>query len=212
MDSNIYSRLAQVPFFYSLILTFIFQCKSFGMMSRECSWLDPSYQHHITFACTGCYQLHPPSPSRHYFPRLITGTNLPTPKEWIAWLAKADCTHITFAQGYYTIESKGTIRKWTLVVGSKTNSIPVNQHIIGRELNLRKLPGRQWESNTQPSEQLRPMTIKTSASTETVTTAYIHTSTQVHTQIHTYTYIHILTRTTHSYTHSYAPTYFHIHI
>ena len=39
--------------------------------------------------------------------------------------------------------------------------------IIGRELNLRKLPGRQWESNPQSSEQLRPITIKTSASTET---------------------------------------------
>ena len=46
-------------------------------------------------------------------------------------------------------------------------------YVIGRELNLRKLPGRQWESNPQPSEQLRPMTIKTSASTETATTAYI---------------------------------------
>ena len=45
--------------------------------------------------------------------------------------------------------------------------------IINRELKLRKLPGRQWESNPQPSEQLRPMTIKTSASTETATTAYI---------------------------------------
>ena len=45
----------------------------------------------------------PPSPYRHYYPRLIAGTNLPTPKEWIAWLAKADCTHITFAIGYYTI-------------------------------------------------------------------------------------------------------------
>ena len=51
----------------------------------------------------------PPSPSRHY--RLIAGTNLPTPKGWIAWLAKADFTHITFAQGYYTIESKDTGRK-----------------------------------------------------------------------------------------------------
>ena len=53
----------------------------------------------------------PPSPSRHYYPRLIAGTNLPTPKGWIAWLAKAVCTHITIAQGYYTIESKGTRRK-----------------------------------------------------------------------------------------------------
>ena len=32
----------------------------------------------------------PPSPSRHYYPRFIVCTNLPTPKGWIAWLAKAD--------------------------------------------------------------------------------------------------------------------------
>ena len=51
-------------------------------------------------------------------------------------------------------------------------SEPTAPYIIGRELNLSKLPGRQWESNPQPSEQLRPMTIKTCASTETVTTAY----------------------------------------
>ena len=69
----------------------------------------------------------PPSPSRHYYLRLISGTNLPTPKGWIAWLAKADFKQITFAQGYYTIGFKGTRRKWTQVVGSKTNSIPVNQ-------------------------------------------------------------------------------------
>ena len=100
------------------------------MMGRDCSWLDPSYQHHITFACIGCYQLHPPLPSRHYYPRLIAGTNLPTPKGWIVWLAKADCTHITFAQGYYTIESKGTRSKWTQVVGSKTNSIPWTNHAV----------------------------------------------------------------------------------
>ena len=43
--------------------------------------------------------------------RLIAGTNLPTPKGWIPSLANADCTHITFAQGYYTVESKGTRRK-----------------------------------------------------------------------------------------------------
>ena len=40
----------------------------------------------------------PLSPSRHYYPQLIAGTNLPTPKGWIAWLAKACCTHITLAQ------------------------------------------------------------------------------------------------------------------
>ena len=53
-------------------------------------------------------------------------------------------------------------------------SEPTAPYIIGRELNLRKLLGRQWESNPQPSEQLRPMTIKTNNSTETATTAYIY--------------------------------------
>ena len=143
------------------------------MMGSESSFLDPSYQRHITFACTGCYQLHPPSPSKHYYPRIIAGTNLPTPKGWIAWLAKADCTHITIAQGYYTIYSNGTRRKWTQVVQDQLNtSEPTASYIIGRVLHLRKLPGRQWESNPQHSEQLRPMTIKTSTSTETATTAY----------------------------------------
>ena len=52
-------------------------------------------------------------------------------------------------------------------------SEPTAPYIIGRELNLRKLPGRQWESNPQPSEQLRPMTIKTRASTEMATTAHL---------------------------------------
>ena len=50
-------------------------------------------------------------------------------------------------------------------------SEPTVPYIIGGELNLRKLPDRQWESNPQPSEQLRPMTIKISASIETATTA-----------------------------------------
>ena len=55
-------------------------------------------------------------------------------------------------------------------------SEPTVPYNTGRELNLRKLPGRQWESNPQPSEQLRSMTIKTSASTEMATTAYMITS------------------------------------
>ena len=51
---------------------------------------------------------------------------------------------------------------------------PTAPYIIGRELNLKNLPGRLWESNPQTSEQLRPMTIKISAFTETVTAAYIY--------------------------------------
>ena len=53
-------------------------------------------------------------------------------------------------------------------------SEPTAPYIIGRELNVRKLPRRQWVSNPQPSIQLRPMTTKTSASTETATTANIY--------------------------------------
>ena len=56
------------------------------------------------------------------------------------------------------------------VIDQLSTNEPTAPYIIGRELNLRKLPGRQWESNPQPSEQLRPTTIKTSASTETATT------------------------------------------
>ena len=53
-------------------------------------------------------------------------------------------------------------------------SEPTAPYIIGRELNLRKLPGRQWGSNPQPFDQLRPMTIKTSPSTETATIAHMY--------------------------------------
>ena len=73
----------------------------------------------------GMYRLLPTTP--HHRLGIITPTNFSTPKGWIPWLAKADYTHITFAQGYYTIESKGTRRKRTQVFGTKTNSIPENQ-------------------------------------------------------------------------------------
>ena len=72
------------------------RCLTFNDHGQSALWLDPSYQRHITFACTGCYQLHP-----HHHPGIVTpdnaGTNLPTPKGWIAWLVKADCMHISFA-------------------------------------------------------------------------------------------------------------------
>ena len=71
---------------------------------------------------------------------------VPTPKGWIAWLAKADCTLITIAQGYYTIESKGTRREMNpgcQVQDQLNTSEPTAPCITGRELNLRKLPGRQ---------------------------------------------------------------------
>ena len=79
------------------------------MMGRECSRLDPTYQRHITL---WMHRLLPTtSPSQALLPPTYRGTNLPTSKGWIAWLAKAECTHITFTQDYYTIESKDTRRK-----------------------------------------------------------------------------------------------------
>ena len=44
------------------------------MMGTECSRLDPSYQPHITFACTGCYQLH-----HHHRLGIITPDLSPVP-------------------------------------------------------------------------------------------------------------------------------------
>ena len=73
------------------------------------------------------------------------------------------------------IKSKGSSGYLSQVEGPKTpldTNEPITPYIIGRELNLRKLPDRQWEWNPQPSEQLLPMTIKTSASTETAKAAY----------------------------------------
>ena len=67
------------------------------MMGRECSRLDPSYQRHITFACTGCYQLHSLTVWAS-LPRFIASANLLTPKGWIAWLAKVVCMHKVITQ------------------------------------------------------------------------------------------------------------------
>ena len=72
---------------------------------KVASYIQPTYGTIDIFCPKLVYT---PSPSRHYYLRLIAGTKLMTPKGWIAWLAKADCMHITFAQGYYAIESKGT--------------------------------------------------------------------------------------------------------
>ena len=78
------------------------------MMGRECSRLDPSYQRHITFACTGCYQLHP-----HHRLSIITPDLSPVPiyqLERMNNLVSQELehnVHIIVVQSYYTIESKG---------------------------------------------------------------------------------------------------------
>ena len=116
----------------------------------------------------------PPSLQWHYYPRQIAGTNLPTPKGWIALLARA---HVHNLLRVITRSNpKFSSGNLTQVEGPKTPfdaKEPTAPYIIGQELNPRKLPGQQWQSNQQPSEQLRPMTIQTSASTETATVAYI---------------------------------------
>ena len=128
----------------------------------------------------------PLSPSRYYYPRLIAGTNLPTPKGWIAWLGKADCTHITFCPRLlhnWIQRHPKKMNPGCRVQDQLNTSEPTAPYIIGRELNLRKLPNQQWESNPQSSEQLRPMAIKTSASTAMATTAYIKTIMSFYTRL-----------------------------
>ena len=98
----------------------------------------------------------PPWPSRHYYPRLISSTNLPTLQGWIAWLAKADCTHIQHLPKVITrLNPKAPDGNEPRLSGPWPTqySEPTAPYIIGRELNLRALPGRQWESNPQPSEK-----------------------------------------------------------
>ena len=125
---------------------------------RECSRLDPTYQSHITFACTGCYQLHPHHRLRHYYPRLIAGTNLPTSKGWIAWLAKAECMYIIFAQDYYTIESKDTERKWTQVLSGPR---PTQYQWTNRAVHYR--PRIKSQKTAQSAEGVEPTTFRTAA-------------------------------------------------
>ena len=95
-------------------------------MDRECSRVDPNCRG-LHYVCM--YRLQPTTPHHPGIitPTLLVSINLPTPKGWIAWWARADCMHITFAQGYYTIEFKGTGRKWIQIVWPKNNSIPMNQ-------------------------------------------------------------------------------------
>ena len=97
---------------------------TFNDDERRVHLARPSYQRHITLACTVCYQLHYPSPSRHYYLRFIAGTNLPTPKGWIAWLAKAvlyadNLCPINWIQRHQKEMNPGC--------RSEANSIPVNQ-------------------------------------------------------------------------------------
>ena len=98
-----------------------------------------------------------PSPSRHYYPGLIAGINLPTPKGWIAWLAMADCMHITFAQGYYTIESKGTRRNEPRLSGSRTTQY----HWTNRAVHYR--PRITSQKTARSAVEVKPTTFRTAA-------------------------------------------------
>ena len=101
--------------------------------------------------CTGCYQLDLPSPSRHYYSQLIAGTDLPTPKGRVAWLAKADCMHIIFAKVITQLNPKAPEGNEPRLSGPRPTQYQWSApYIIGRELNLRKLPGRQCLPNLLP--------------------------------------------------------------
>ena len=80
-------------------------------------------------------------------PRQIASTNLPTPKGWIAWLARAQVNVHNLLQSHYTIKFNGSSRNWTQIDGPKIAldaNEPTMLYITGRDFNLRKLPGRQW--------------------------------------------------------------------
>ena len=71
---------------------------------------------------------------------------------------------LTVVPSFSDITDVSTIGHSSKTDRSRTPLFHVVQYgddIIGRELNLRKPLCRQWESNPQPSEQLRPITIKT---------------------------------------------------
>ena len=86
---------------------------------------------------------------KHYYSRQIAGTNLPTPKGWIPRLARA---HV-YVHNLLRVITHWLERELSQVDSPKISldaNEPTAPYITGRELNLRKLPGRQWESN-QPS-------------------------------------------------------------
>ena len=121
------------------------------MMGSECSRLDPRYQRHITFACTGCYQLYHHHRLRHYYPRPIADTNLPTPKGWISLVSKGRLYGHTFAQGYYTIESKGTGWNVTRLSGSRPTQYQWTNRAVRkgpRNYSLKVLGDREIETGT----------------------------------------------------------------
>ena len=86
----------------------------------------------------------PPSPARHYYSRLIAGTNLPTPEGWIAWLAKADCTHnLCHRLLHNWIQRHQKKMNQGCGVQDQLNTRePTAPDTIGRELNIRKQSGR----------------------------------------------------------------------
>ena len=141
----------------------------------------------------------PTSSSGHYYPRLIVGTNLPTPKGWVAWLAKGDCTHITFAQGYYTIESKGTARKWTRLPGPR----PTRYQWINCAVH--KGP-RNYSLNVLGDRGIEPHTLCTSGQWPNYWTA------QASIYIYIYIYIYNIYIYTYIYTQSHIRTHARAHI
>ena len=116
------------------------------------------------FTCTvGSHLPHP-----HHRIGIITPDKLPVPfyrpRGVDSLVSYSMCVCTWLARGHYTIKSKGSSENLTQVVRPKSpldTNEPTTPYIIGWELNLRRLLVRQWKSNPQPLEHLRPMTIKT---------------------------------------------------
>ena len=115
-----------------------------------------NYRRHDTFTCTVGSHLQYPITALVLLPRQIAGTNLQTPRGWIAGLARA-CVYVHDLLKVITRSNPKTrtrIKPRSKV--PRPHSIPMN-HL---KLYLRRLLGRQCELNPQPFEYLPAMTIK----------------------------------------------------
>ena len=92
------------------------------------------------------------SPSRHFYHNLTPVPIYRPRRGWITWWA---CTHIIFAQGYCTIEPRGTRKKLTLGCRAQdqfSTSEPTAPYLKAREIYLWMC----WvigESNLRPFAQ-----------------------------------------------------------
>ena len=99
----------------------------------------------------------PPSPSRHYYPRLIASTNLPTPKGWIAWLAEADCMHIPLPRVITQLNPKAPEGNEPMLLGPR----PAQYQWTNRAVQYR--PRIKSQKTVRSAVGVEPTTFRTSA-------------------------------------------------